>query len=152
MPAGRPTKFKPEFVKAAAGLCRLGATEIEVADALGVNKVTLWRWQAAHKALRTAMKLGRKASDERVERSLYTSATGYEHDEIDIRVIDGKIVKTKVRKFYPPVPTSMIFWLKNRQSLAWKDKMDHTLSSPNGGPVEYTEVRRTIVDPVKDKP
>ncbi len=148
----RPTKFKPEFVKVAAALCRLGSTEVEVADALGVNRITLWRWQAEYKALRTAMHLAKKEADARVERSLYASAVGYEHDEIDIRVVDGKIVKTKIRKIYPPVPTSMIFWLKNRRSHEWRDKIDHTLSNPEGGPVEYTEVRRTIVDPPREKP
>lgn len=119
-----PTKFKPEFVNVAQSMCRLGATNIEVSDALGIELRTLYRWQAENKPFATALKVGKEIADERVKRSLYASAVGYEHDEVDIRVVGAQIVKTKVRKFYPPVPTSAIFWLKNRDSANWRDKTD----------------------------
>lgn len=31
----------------------------------------------------------------------------------------------------------------------YSDKVDHTLSGPNGGPVEFAAIERTIVDPTK---
>ena len=42
-------------------------------------------------------------------------ANGYEHDEVDIRVVSGEIVQTPIRKYYPPDTTAAIFWLKNRR-------------------------------------
>ena len=43
---------------------------------------------------------------------------------MDIKVVDGIIVKTKLIKHYPPDSTAMIFWLKNRQKEKWRDKHD----------------------------
>ncbi|MDB5674596.1 MAG: Phage protein, partial [Sphingomonas bacterium] len=37
MPAGRPSPYKPEFARIAQRLCRNGATDIEVADILGIS-------------------------------------------------------------------------------------------------------------------
>ena len=34
-----------------------------------------------------------------------------------------------VDKCYPPDPTSMIFWLKNRQPLVWRDKKEIDLNA-----------------------
>jgi len=42
--------------------------------------------------------------------------------------------------------TAQIFYLKNRAPDEWKDRRDNTLSSPNGGPLQVTQVERTIVD------
>lgn len=120
----RPSKYKPEFVAQAEKLCRLGATDIEVADFLEVDVRTLYRWKGEHEAFCQALKAGKEVSDERVERSLFSRATGYEHDEVDIRVVGGAIVQTPIRKFYPPDTTAAIFWLKNRKPAEWRDKTD----------------------------
>lgn len=104
--------------------CRLGATDIEVADMLDVSVRTLHYWKAQRPELVAAMKTGKAASDDRVERSLFSRATGYEHDEVDIRVVKDRIVKTPIRKFYPPDTTAAIFWLKNRKPAEWRDKQE----------------------------
>jgi hypothetical protein len=59
-----------------------------------------------------------------VERSLFARANGYEHDEVDIRVIQNEIVQTPIRKFYPPDTTAAIFWLKNRNPAQWREKVE----------------------------
>lgn len=61
-----------------------------------------------------ALKAGKAESDDRVERSLFARATGYEHDEVDIRVVGGAIVQTPIRKYYPPDTTACIFWMRYR--------------------------------------
>ena len=38
---GRPSKYKKEFVDQAVKLCKLGATDIELADFFEVNVATL---------------------------------------------------------------------------------------------------------------
>lgn len=125
---GRPTKYKTEFAAQAEKLCKLGATDIEIADFFEVDVRTVYRWKGEHGAFCQALKIAKAEADDRVERSLYARANGYEHDEVDIRVVDGKIVETPIRKFYPPDTTAAIFWLKNRKPTEWRDRqeMEHS--------------------------
>jgi len=120
----RPSKYKQEFVKQAEKLCALGATDIELADFFEVDVRTLYRWKADSPEFCQALKVSKEIADDRVERSLFARANGYEHDEVDIRVVAGEVVQTPIRKFYPPDTTACIFWLKNRRQAAWRDKQD----------------------------
>lgn len=120
----RPTKYKEEYAEQAAKLCKLGATDAQLADFFGVAVSTVALWKVQHKAFSDAIKVPKAEADARVEQSLYRRATGYECDETDIRVVNGTIVETPLRKHYPPDPTAMIFWLKNRQPDAWRDKTE----------------------------
>ena len=137
----RPSKYKPEFIAQAEKLCRLGATDIEVADFFDVDVRTLYRWKGEQEAFCQALKAGKDVSDERVERSLFSRATGYEHDEVDIRVLGGEIVQTPIRKFYPPDTTAAIFWLKNRKPAQWRDKQD----VEHSGELKISRIEREIV-------
>lgn len=138
---GRPTAYKPEYAKQAEKLCRKGFTDQEMADFFEVEVRTLHRWKATHEAFCHALQAGKEIADDRVERSLFARATGYEHDEVDIRVVGGEVVQTPIRRFYPPDTTACIFWLKNRRKEAWRDKQDHELSGAGGGPLQVV-VRR----------
>lgn len=129
----RPSKFKDIFVSQAEKLCKLGATDIEVADFFEVDVRTVYRWKTENDAFCQALKAGKSESDDRVERSLFARATGYEHDEVDIRVVGGEIVQTPIRKYYPPDTTACIFWLKNRKTEDWRDKVEH--AGDGGGPI-----------------
>lgn len=135
MTAGRPTKFKAEFVKQAEKLCALGATDIELADFFGVDVRTLHRWKSEHDKFCHSIKVGKEIADDRVERSLFARANGYEHDEVDIRVVNQVIVQTPIRKFYPPDTTAAIFWLKNRKPKEWRETKAVELTGAEGGPV-----------------
>lgn len=121
---GRPSKYKPEFAAQAEKLCKLGATDIELADFFGVEVRTFYRWMAEYDEFCQSVKASKEIADERVKRSLYERATGYERDETDIRVIEGRIVQTQIRKFYPPDTTACIFWLKNRMKDEFRDKIE----------------------------
>lgn len=120
----RPSKYKPEFQEQAAKLCQLGATDVEIADFFSVDVRTLYRWKGEFPEFCQALKVAKEVADERVERSLFARANGYEHDEVDIRVVSGEIVQTQIRKFYPPDTTAAIFWLKNRRPETWRDVRD----------------------------
>lgn len=146
MPAGRPTKYKPEYVSQAAKLCRLGATDAQLADFFGVAVSTVALWKVQHKEFSDALSIPKEAADRAVEASLYKRAMGYEHDEVDIRVIEGQIVKTEIRKFYPPDTTAAIFWLKNRRPTEWRELKALELTGKDGGPVE---VRKIELVPLK---
>lgn len=146
--AGRPSKYKPEFEEQARKLCRLGATDIEIADFFEIDVRTLYRWKGENEAFCQALKAGKEVADERVERSLFARATGYEHDEVDIRVVGGDIVQTPIRKYYPPDTTAGIFWLKNRRPAEWREIKGVELTGANGGPVET--VSRVELIPMTD--
>lgn len=124
----RPTKYKPEYAIQAEKLCKLGATDMELADFFCVDKATVNRWKSEFPDFCASVKTGKVDADERVERSLFARATGYEHEDVDIRVVEGAIVQTHIRKHYPPDTTAGIFWLKNRRPKEWRDKqeMEHS--------------------------
>ncbi len=124
MAGGRPTSYKKEYAKQAAALCALGATDANLADAFEVAISTISLWKVQYPEFSDSVKLSKEMADTRVEESLYRRAMGYEHDEVDIKVVAGQIVKTPVRKYYPPDSTAMIFWLKNRKKDQWRDKQE----------------------------
>lgn len=136
--AGRPSKFKPEFIAQAEKLCKLGATDLEIADFFEVEVRTVYRWKAENEQFCQALKSGKDEADDRVERSLYARANGYEHDEVDIRVVGGAIVQTPIRKYYPPDTTAAIFWMKNRRPDQWRETKAVELTGKDGGPVQTT--------------
>jgi hypothetical protein len=131
----RPSKFKPEFIEHARKLCKLGATDRELADFFGVTEKTLNNWKLESDEFLQSLKSGKDEADDRVERSLFARAIGYEHDDVDIRVVDGAIIKTPIVKRYPPDTTAAIFWLKNRRKEEWRDKVDLNHGGQDGNPV-----------------
>jgi len=128
MATGRPTKYKPEYAAQAEKLCRLGATDAQLADFFQVSISTINLWKVEHATFSESVKLPKEEADAKVEQSLYKRAMGYEHDEVDIRVIDGKVVETPIRKFYPPDTAAMIFWLKNRKKVEWRDRIEQSVT------------------------
>lgn len=128
MAAGRPSKFKPEYVAQAGEYAEAGLTEMEMASLFGVSAPTFRLWKANNPELLAILKLNKEKADERVEQSLFNRAMGYSCDETDIRVVDGKIVKTEIVRHYPPDTTAAIFWLKNRKPRDWRDKRETEIS------------------------
>lgn len=120
----RPSKYKPEMVEQATKLCALGATDIEIADFFRVNIATLYRWKNEHAEFCEALKVAKDIADQRVERSLFARANGYEHPEVHVSNYQGVVTLTPLRKIYPPDTTAAIFWLKNRKPEQWRDKQD----------------------------
>lgn len=132
MGAGRPSSYKPEYAEQAEKLCKLGATDIEVADFFGVERTTIWRWSQAHEEFCNALKAGKQSADERVERSLYSRALGYTHDAVKIFNADGAPLIVPYREHVAPDTTACIFWLKNRRPDEWRDKVTTVHEDPNG--------------------
>ena len=127
---GRPTEFKPEFVEQSAKLCALGATDDEIADFFEVHRSTIYRWKLEHPDFCDAIKTAKDVADERVERSLYQKATGYnvtEEQAVKIKVEQYKeaVEVVQVEKHIPADTTAAIFWLKNRRKHEWRDKHEY---------------------------
>ncbi len=124
MGAGRPTKYDEKYAEQAYKLCLLGATDEEMADFFEVTETTINNWKIEFPEFFESIKKGKQVADGNVADRLYQRALGFEHDSEEIKVADGEVVRVPVRKIYPPDPTSMIFWLKNRQPKKWRDKQE----------------------------
>ena len=125
--AGRPPLYKPELLEKVANLALQGATDAEIADDLQVSIATLYNWRAKYPQFLEALRYGKDQADERVERSLYLRAVGFEHDAVKVSFDkDGNAIYAPYRNLVAPDPTAAAFWLKNRQSDKWKERVETT--------------------------
>jgi len=146
---GRPTDYKPEYAEQAAKLCALGATDDEMADFFNVHRSTIYRWKLDHEDFCDSIKSAKEVADERVERSLYQKATGYNYTEeqaIKIKVgqHEEEVEVVEVEKHSPADTTAAIFWLKNRRKEDWRDKQE--ITGADGGAINLVhKIERIIV-------
>jgi len=145
-PGGRPTKYDPEkypdmaYVACAEG----GMTDKQLSKMFGVSEVTLNAWKNKYPKFLKSLKAGKAEHDDnRVEKSLLERACGYTCPETKAQWVEsteiknGKSVRSgrweyaEMQKHYPPDPTSMIFWLKNRQPEKWRDRIDNSVKIEN---------------------
>lgn len=137
--AGRPTKYKEEYDEQALKLCRLGATDKELADFFQVNEDTINEWKKVHQSFSESLKAGKQMADAEVADKLFKRATGYEHKAVKISANpNGAEHVTEYVERYPPDTTAAIFWLKNRRPDVWRDKVDHALQNPDGSNLNLT--------------
>lgn len=137
MTVGRPSEYNPEYVSKVLEMAERGATDVEIADYFDVSVRTLYRWKAEHEDFRQALKVAKDVADERVERSLYQRALGFEHDAVKIFVNkEGDVTKVPYREIVAPDTTACIFWLKNRKKAEWRDKVETEVTGKDGGPIQ----------------
>jgi hypothetical protein len=118
---GRPSSYRAEYADQAAKLCRLGATDAQLADFFDVSVTTIKNWQARHPQFLAALKAGKDEADDRVERSLYHRAIGYDYDSVKVFNANGSPLIVPYRTTALPDVTAAIFWLKNRRPDRWRD-------------------------------
>lgn len=121
---GRKTVFKKAFLKIAEKMCAMGATDADLAEAFDVSVRTIRSWKFTKEEFSASLKLGKTPANENVKRALYHRAIGYEHEEIDIRVIDGVLTKTPITRYYPPDTAAAYIWLQNREPDEWRTRRD----------------------------
>lgn len=99
----KPSAYREEYAELARNYCLLGATDVDMAGFFGVTDRTLRTWKTKHPAFTEALEAGKTRADALVARSLYNNA------------LSGDT-------------TACIFWLKNRQKHAWRDRheIDHS--------------------------
>jgi hypothetical protein len=131
------TKFRKRFIEEARLLARLGATEGEIADFFHVAVSTLAAWKIKHQGFAVALLVGEEIANGRVERSLYSRAVGYSHEDVDIKMTkEGEIIQTPVIRRFPPDTIAGIFWTKNRMPERWRD----VKAIEHSGAVRHTHV------------
>jgi hypothetical protein len=129
---GRPTDYKNEYCQQTEKLCKLGATDKDLADFFEVDESTINNWKIAHPEFLESIRAGKVLADANVADSLYQRAMGFEHDSEEIKIINGAVERVPIRKIYPPDTVAAIFWLKNRQKDKWRDKTETDIKYPEG--------------------
>lgn len=123
--AGRPSAYRPGYVRQARKLADLGATDRDAAEFFEVSERTINRWKLTYPEFNEALKVGKDEADSRVEQSLYRKAVGYSFDAVKIFQYEGEPVVVDYVEHVPPSDQAAMFWLKNRKPADWKDKVDH---------------------------
>jgi hypothetical protein len=123
--SGRPSAYRDEFAAQAEKLCLLGATDLELADFFGVDVRTVYRWKHKHDEFCQALRVGKEALDDRVERGLYQRAVGYSFNSEKLFHFQGLITRAETVEHVPPDPGAAMSWLKNRRGDSWREKVDH---------------------------
>lgn len=134
--AQRPATYNPEYhpAKAYEFCSEFGFTDLKLAHLFDVKTATITNWKKEHPEFFASLKAGKDEFDScDAEKSLLKRVRGFRYVETTREVSNapdqkngkGKLVITKkVTKQVPPDPTSLIFFLKNRQPARWRDKRE----------------------------
>lgn len=118
---------------------RNGLTIEQIANNLGISKVTLYKYMNEHIELSERLKKGKEVIDIEVENALLKRALGYKYDEVtkELNEDTGELEVTKVvTKEVQPDTTAQIFWLKNRKPEDWRDRKEIEHSGNINNPYE----------------
>jgi DNA-binding XRE family transcriptional regulator len=131
LPAGRPSKFKPEYIEQGYQLALLGMTDKDLARIWDVTEQTINTWKVSKDGFLESLQKGKDAADAFVADRLFKRATGYTHKAVKIFNDGGTPMIVDYIEHYPPDTGAAIFWLKNRQKDFWRDKqeVDTTLNA-----------------------
>lgn len=121
---GKRGVYKPEFAAQAAKLCRLGATNKDLADFFGVIEKSIDNWISKYPKFAATVQAAKDEADARVIKSLYQRAIGYSHPAVKIFNNDGQPMVVPYTEYYPPDTTACIYWTKNRMPKEWRDRQE----------------------------
>lgn len=115
--------LEPEGLLKIEGWARDGLTDEQIANNMGINVATLYRWKIDYCEICESLKKGKEVVDRMVENALLKRALGYEYEEVSEKYELGILTERKVtKKQVVPDTTAQIFWLKNRKPNDWRDK------------------------------
>ena len=130
--------YQPEYAEQAAELCRLGATDEELAEHFEVCVRTIYRWRNTHEEFAKAVICGKEHADTRVERSLYSRAVGCSVDRVKIfkHAGDSDPIYAPYKLQLAPDPNAALQWLRVRQPKKWRIREEEP---SNPGAIEMIE-------------
>lgn len=136
------TNVQPRLIEI-EGWCREGLIDEQIWPRLSISKTSFYDYQNQHSEFSDALKKGKEIVDYQVENALLESASGHVKELRrpfklkEVYYEDGKRCEKETiayaieEIYYPPVPVSIIYWLKNRKPKKWKDKpVDHSEKAP----------------------
>ena len=139
-----------------------GATAKEIAERLHVSYSAFRRYvdegrlgNERYQAVSAAFAKGSEVSDDEIETSLFQRAKGFYYEEetherkLNKETGETELVLTKkVKKYIPPDPTSLMFWLTNRRPERWSYRPQAAEEAGEGesGVVLLPEVDESMLD------
>lgn len=111
-------------------LASKGYTNAEIYEALNISERTFQRWIKKYPSFKEKFSEGRNLATAQVEEALFKRAVGYTTTEEETVVKFDKegnnlpVNVKKKKKQIAPDTSAGIFWLKNRDSAHWKDKVE----------------------------
>ena len=126
-PGGRPTAYRPEFCDEIVEYFERTTTDdgeaffpqfVGFAHSIGVTRNTLLNWCEVHPEFLSA----------------YQSAKGLQEQALVAHTLAGRFNAT-------------FAGLTAKNILGWRDRQDLEHSGPNGGPIPFSGITRTVVDP-----
>ena len=146
---GRPTKYDSHnSPRLAYAMALAGRTDKQISEFLEIAESTLNLWKDKYPYFMESLKKGREEPDDRVERSLYERAIGYNNpNAVKIFMPAGadEPVYAPFTEHIAPDVTAQIFWLKNRRPDRWRDRQE--ITGLDGGPIGFK-----FVDPPDTSP
>lgn len=103
-------------------LAKIAATEIEIADLLGIDITTFIDWKSRYPQFSHALTLGKAEANKRVSRALFHRAVGYTVPATKVFNDKGTPLIVPIREHVPPDTNAAVFWLKNRDPENWQDR------------------------------
>lgn len=103
-------------------LIQRGATNKEIAKRLLVSERTWINWKNANSDFLHSLMKKEELDDAGVENALLKLALGYEK-EVPTYDAEGNVIAIEI-KHIPPNAAAIQFYLKNRKSEKWRDKID----------------------------
>lgn len=79
-----------------------GLTDAQIAKNMGIAEATLYRWKVDFQDIRESLQAPKDIADRAIENALYKKALAGD-------------------------TTAMIFWLKNRKRLEWRDRIENNI-------------------------
>lgn len=126
---GNTTSYTPAMGAKITELVALGNNLQDIASELGISYCSIWRWGKKFPELGEAIKDAQELATKTVESSLYKRANGFWEGD----------------KYYPPDPTSMIFYLKNKAPKEWRDNHDIELN----GKFDWSAIHKDLAEYLK---
>lgn len=125
-------------------LCKLGLTNAQVAEVLGVSHRQFKRWMERSDKLKASVARGRRVADSHVAESMYMQAIGFSvpEEKIFYSAKRDKVIRVETERYHPPNVVAGIFWLKNRFAEYWRDKKEIEI---DGGPQAVQQVKFILV-------
>lgn len=136
---GRPTKYKPEFNELAYNYCLLGATDQDLAEFFKVCEATINVWKHEYPEFMESITRGKVIADMEVSKSLFKIANGFEYEETTTGVGDKGGINITNRRYATPDFKAIRFWLMNRQSKKWRDKVEEPVTTVPKIEVSFTD-------------
>ena len=119
-----PSKFLPEYCEAVIEHCKDGASITSFGASVGVSRTTITNWQHEFPDFAEAVQIAKAHAAAWWEKAArHTAVTG-----------DGNA-------------TLCIFGMKNMATDDWRDRKEVEHSGKDGGPIHFTGIDVTIVDP-----